>query len=359
VNTCVLEIMALMKKIKVAIVGFGKGARIYNAPIISSVEGFEITKIMTANNDNIAAAKKYFPSAKVVAGLEEITEDPEIELVVITTPNHLHKEFAEKALKAGKNVVVEKPFTPTVDEANELIELAGKNNRILSVHHNRRWDSDFLSIKKILKEKKLGKIVEYEAHFDRFRNEVKDSWKEKKELPGSGILYDLGSHLIDQALILFGLPTEVFADLRIQRENSEVIDNFELLLFYPDLKVSLKAGMLVKEKGPTFNVFGRNGSFTKYGEDSQEESLKLGLKPKDLPDWGMEPQEIWGKLNTVEKSLSVKSERGNYTKFYQNIYDAITLKEELLVKPEEARDVIKVIEIALKSQIEKCRVAFS
>ncbi len=347
-----------MKKIKVAIVGFGKGARIYNAPIISSVEGFEVTKILTTNNENIAAAKMDFPSAIVVAGFKEITEDPEIELVVITTPNHLHKELAEKALKAGKNVVVEKPFTPTVDEANELIELARKNNKILSVHHNRRWDSDFLTIKKILKEKKLGVIVEYEAHFDRFRNEVKDSWKEKRELPGSGILYDLGSHLIDQALILFGLPTKVFADLRIQRKNSEVIDNFELILFYPDLKVSLKAGMLVKEKGPTFSIFGRNGSFLKYGEDSQEESLKLGLKPKNLPDWGMEPQEIWGKLNTVEESLSVKSERGNYTKFYQNIYNAITTKEDLLVKPEEARDVIKVIELALKSQTKKCLVAF-
>ena len=158
---------------------------------------------------------------------------------------------------------------------------------------------------------------------------------------------------------MFGLPTEVFADLRIQRENSEVIDNFELLLFYPHLKVSLKAGMLVKEKGPTFSIFGRNGSFLKYGEDSQEEALKLGLKPKDLLDWGMEPQEIWGKLNTVEESLFVQSERGNYTKFYQNIYNAIAGKEDLLVKPKEARDVIKVIELALKSQAEKRRVAFS
>lgn len=348
-----------MKKIKVAIVGFGKGARIYNAPVISSVDGFEIAKIMTANNENIAAAKKDFPNTKVIAGFEEITEDPEIELVVITTPNHLHKEFAEKALKAGKHVVVEKPFTPTVAEADELIQLALKNKRIISVHHNRRWASDFLSVKKLLKEKKLGVIVEYEAHFDRFRNEVKDGWKEKREIPGSGILFDLGSHLIDQALVLFGLPTEVFADLRIQRENSEVIDNFELLLFYPHLKVSLKAGMLVKEKGPSFSIFGRNGSFLKYGEDPQEESLKLGLKPKNSPVWGMERQEIWGKLNTVEESIFVKSERGNYTEFYQNIYNAITGQEDLLVKPEEARDVIKVIELALKSQAEKCRVTFS
>jgi len=353
------KIISLMKKINVAIVGFGKGARIYNAPDISSVEGFEISKIMTTNNENIAAAKKDFPNAKVVAGFEEITEDPEIDLVVITTPNHLHKEIAEKALNAGKHVVVEKPITPTVAEADELIQLAEKNNRILSVHHNRRWDSDFLTIKKLLEEKKLGVIVEYEVHFDRFRNEVKDGWKEKSEIPGSGILFDLGSHLIDQALVLFGLPTEVFADLRIQRENSEVIDNFELMLFYPGLKVSLKAGMLVKEKGPTFSIHGRNGSFLKYGDDPQEESLKLGLKSKDLPDWGMEPQEIWGKLNTVEESLTVKSERGNYTKFYQNIYNVITGKEDLLVKPEEARDVIKVIELALKSQAEKRRVAFS
>ncbi|MFN4764626.1 oxidoreductase [Gillisia sp. Q332] len=347
-----------MKKIKVAMAGFGKGGSIYNAPIISSIEGLEITKILTTSAENIKTAKQDFPEAEVISEYDKILNDHEIDLVIITTPNHLHKEFAEKALKAGKNVVVEKPFTPSVREANELTALASSQNKILSVHHNRRFDSDFLSIQKLLKQKKLGEIVSYTSHFDRFRTEVKDSWKEEKENPGSGILYDLGSHLIDQALVLFGLPEEVFADIRIQRKNAKVPDYFELLLFYPNLKVSLNAGMLVKEKGPTFSIHGSKGSFIKYGADPQEEQLKNGLKPNDSSDWGLESEKIWGTLNTIEETSTLKSERGDYRIFYQNIYNAITGNEELLVKPEQARDVIKVIELAIQSNAEKRRVEF-
>ena len=338
-----------MKKIKVALAGFGKGGRIYNAPIISSVEGFQIHKIMTSSQENIEAAKQDYPGAVVVQNFSEITNDPEVDLVVILTPNHLHKDFAIKALEADKHVVVEKPFTPTTKDADELIALAQKKNKIISVNHNRRWDSDFLTIEKLVRENKLGKVVEFESHFDRFRAEIKDSWKEEKEIPGSGILYDLGSHLIHQALVLFGNPTELFADLRKQRENSEVIDNFELLLFYPDLKVTLKAGMLVKEKGPTYSVFGRKGTFLKYGVDVQEEALKNGQKPEDQSNWGKEPGEIWGKLNTIDGEQNIESEQGDYSKLYQNVYNAITAQEDLITTPEEARDVIKIIELAVKS----------
>ncbi len=259
-----------MKKVRTAIAGYGKGGRIYNAPIISSVDGFVITTILTSSEENIKAAIKEYPKAKIVSDYGKILKDPEIDLVIITAPNHFHKPLAEKALHAGKHVVVEKPFTPTVKEAEELIEVAQKNNLVLSVNHNRRWDSDILTIKKLLKENRLGKVVEYEAHFDRFRTEIKDNWKEESNVPGSGILYDLGSHLIDQALMLFGKPSEVFADLRKQRENSEVTDNFEILLFYPDLKVTLKAGMMVPNPGPSFSVFGRKGSYIKFGRDPQE-----------------------------------------------------------------------------------------
>lgn len=346
-----------MEKLNVALVGFGNGGQFYNAPVISSVDGLEIKKIMTSRHAE--PAKKDFPEAVVVQDFLEVTGDPAIDLVVITTPNHLHKKFAEPALNADKHVVVEKPFTPNIKDADELISLAKKKNKILSIHHNRRWDSDFLTIQQILKEKKLGEIVEYEAHFDRFRNEIKEGWKEEKEVEGSGILYDLGSHLIDQALVLFGNPQEIFADLRIQRKGSEVIDNFEVLLFYPDLKVSLKAGMLVKEKGPTYSVFGRKGSFIKYGVDVQEEALKNGRKPKDDPDWGKEPKSIWGKLNTLDEEKPVQSEPGNYTRFYRNVYNSILGKEDLLVKPEEARDVIKVIELAMQSNKERCRIKFN
>lgn len=347
-----------MKIVQTGIVGYGNGGRLFNATILDSVEGFRITKIMTSNESNISAARADFPAAEVVSKFTDLTKDPDIDLVVITTPNHLHNELAKKALKAGKNVVVEKPFTPTVEEADELIQLASKNNLVLSVNHNRRWDSDFLTVKKIVEGKKLGDIVDYEAHFDRFRNEVANGWKEDKKNAGSGILYDLGSHLIDQALTLFGPPKEIYADLRKQRKNAEVPDNFEVLLYYPNLKASLKASALVKEKGPTYSLHGTKGSFLKYGIDSQEEMLKSGLKPTGNWGWGQESQELWGKLDVLEESAIIESETGDYRKFYQNIYEAITQNAELEVKPEQAREVIRVIERALQSSKEKRVVPF-
>lgn len=339
-----------MQKIKVALAGFGSGGRIYNAPIIAALDEFLIMKILTGNPDNIQAANQDFPEAEVVQEYSDILEDTEIDLVVITTPNHLHKEYAEKALMAGKHVVVEKPLSPTYAEAEYLTALAAKRNRILSVNHNRRWDSDIRTIRKIIQGKQLGKVVEFESHFDRFRPEIKNSWKEKDDNPGSGILYDLGSHLIDQALWLFGPPTKVFAHLRAQREKSEVVDNFEVLLLYPDLKVTLKAGMLVKEPGPRYQVFGNKGSFIKSGMDVQEEALKNGRKPG--PDWGKEPQHLWGRISTIEGSELVESETGDYREFYKNIAAAIRGEEELQVSPQQASMVIKVIELAYRSHSE-------
>lgn len=344
--------MIKMKKLKVAIAGYGAGGRFYNAPIIDSVEGMHITKILTSSPDNIKAAKKDFPGVEVVQDYEKILNDPEVELVVLPLPNHLHTEFASKALEANKHVVLEKPITPSLEEADHLIRLAKERKRILSVNHNRRWDSDILSIKKLLEEKTLGEIVEYEAHFDRFRPEIKNSWKEKESNPGSGILYDLGSHLIDQALMLFGVPTKIFADLRAQRENSEVVDNFELILYYHNLKVTLKAGMLVKEPGPRYQLFGRKGSFTKFGMDVQEENLKKGMKPKENPEWGKEPKEIWGTLSTEEGVRKMESEVGDYRNFYRNVYEAIRNNESLEVTPEDARRVIQIIEFAQQSNKE-------
>ena len=260
-------------------------------------------------------------------------------------------------MEAGKHVLVEKPFTSHVKEANDLIQLAHQKQLLLSVHHNRRWDSDFRTVKKVIENGTLGRIVEYEAHFDRFRTEIKGGWKENTRNSGTGILYDLGSHLIDQALTLFGLPKEVFADIRIQRDGATVPDAFELLLFYPNLKVTLKAGTLVKEKGPIYQVFGTRGSFVKYGADVQEEALKKGEDPNN-PDWGVEPNEIWGKLNTVDEEKYVESEAGNYPFLYHNLYKAITAGEALAVTPQQARDVIKIIEAAQQSQDERRVVNF-
>ncbi len=229
----------------------------------------------------------------------------------------------------------------------------GKNDLILSINHNRRWDSDARTVRKLLKNGILGEVVEYEAHFDRFRDKIKPGWKEDPDNPGSGILYDLGSHLIDQALMLFGTPKEVFADISIHRKDAKVPDNFHLLLFYPHTRVILRAGILVKEKGPTISINGSKGSFVKYGADPQEEVLKNGEKPKDHPGWGKESREIWGKLNTTSEEKLLESEPGDYRLLYQNLYEAIVNGAALEVTPQQARDVIKVIEMAQKSSRER------
>lgn len=219
-----------MKQLQTAFVGFGAGGRIYNAPILASVPGFSVNKILTSSPQNIAAAKEDFPEAEIVSDYQNILNDSEIELVIIVLPNHLHFSFAKKALEAGKHVLLEKPFCVTTSEADELIAIAEAKQRVLTVNHNRRWDSDFRTVKKIVENGILGEITECEIHFDRFRPEIKPGWKENPENPGSGILYDLGSHLIDQALTLFGMPEKIFADIRIQRKQATVPDAFELLL---------------------------------------------------------------------------------------------------------------------------------
>lgn len=343
--------------INVGLVGYGVGGGVFHAPIINSVSNLHLHSIVTRNPVREEEAKNSYPWIYIVNDLETLLSNKKIELIVIATPNTLHKEMAKKALLAGKHVVVDKPFTTNSKDADELIELAKEQGKILTVHHNRRWDSDFLTVKKIIEGNLLGNLVEYEAHFDRFRNYIKEnSWKEEN-LPGGGVLFDLGSHLIDQALLLFGLPKEVTGDLRIQRRGSKVLDYFEIILGYENLKVSLQSGMLVRELGPHFILKGDKGSFVKYGMDVQEETLKQGITPLDIEDWGIEPKEIWGTLNTDIKDLhcrgTVESLRGDYRVFYENIGDAIMGKEELLVKASQARDVIKIIEIAMKSNKEK------
>lgn len=352
----------MIRDVNIGLIGYGLAGRVFHAPMIDCVEGLNLYKVYVTNQENIKKLKASFKDAIVASSIDEVFQDEDIELVVIATPNASHYLLAKKALENGKHVVLEKPFTITSKEADELIALAKLKNILLTVHHNRRWDSDFRTVKKVVESSMLGEIVEYEAHFDRFRSQLKvNSWKEKNDL-GSGILYDLGSHLIDQAQCLFGLPEEVFADLRIQREGSEIVDNFEVILNYKNLKVTLKSGMLVKEIGPHFTVLGTRGSFVKHGMDVQENDLKNGFFPKNHEDWGKEPQGLWGTINTEVNGLNVigkvESEVGDYTIFYKNVYQAILENEMPLVNPAQARNTIRIIELAEKSNSERKWVKF-
>ena len=352
-----------MHNLRTGIIGFGLSGRVFHAPFIDMVDGFELTKISTANPAAIDLIQNRYPDTEIVPGAEEIINDKSIDLVIVTSPNTVHFKWAKEALLAGKHVVVEKPFTNTTAEADELIELSKKTGKILTAYHNRRFVSDTKTVKEILKSGLLGDVVDYETHFDRFRPEPRPTgyWRENP-LPGSGIFYDLGSHLIDQALHFFGLPQSITAHIRTQRPWAKADDCFDVKLHYPTHTATLKSTMLARIPGPTFQIHGAKGSFVKYGLDVQEENLNKGMIP-NTPDWGKEPQSIWGKLVTdfegVKMEATVESENGDYREFFINLRDAIHGKAQLAVKPEEARNVIRIIELAFESSRERRTVDFS
>ena len=346
-------------EIGVGLIGYGMAARVFHAPLIEAAPRLRLRKIVERRGEE---SRRRHPQVEVVRDAAELLRDDEIELVVIATPNHTHFELARQSLVAGKHVVVEKPFTNTSAQAQQLIELARSEQRLISVHHNRRWDGDFLTVRKILEDRLLGRLVEYESHYDRFRNYPRaNAWREE-EGDGGGLLYDLGSHLIDQALVLFGRPRALTADLRVQREFARAVDDFTLTLDYGDLKATLKAGMLVREPRPRFRLHGAEGSYVKHGMDPQEEALKRGGAPGGA-GWGEEPAERWGRLDTQVGGLRVvgrvETLAGRYQSYYENVADAIGGRAELAVKPEEALDTIRLIELAHESNARKCTVPFS
>jgi len=343
--------------VRVGLIGYGMAGEVFHAPAIAVIPELKLTKVVERRSTK---CQNRYPWVETVNDTEELLQDQNIDLVVVATPNTSHFELVQKALLANKHVVVEKPFTPTSQQATELIELAQQRDRLLSIHHNRRWDGDFLTVKQILKNGLVGNLVEYEVHFDRFRNQIKTNWREYDE-PGSGILYDLGSHLIDQALDLFGLPDTVTADIRMQRPGVKTADAFELILNFGNLKVTAKAGQLVRELGPHFVLHGTAGSFIKYGMDPQEDALKQGRLPEGS-DWGKESQESWGTLNTDINGLhfygKIETLPGCYPAYYQNVYNAITQQSELIVKPEQARNTIQIIERAMESHAQRRTLNF-
>ncbi|MEM8896792.1 MAG: oxidoreductase [Bacteroidota bacterium] len=335
--------------IKVGLFAYGMSGKVFHMPLLDHDPNFQVSKVL--ERSRITASQDY-PYLTVVKKAEELLEDPDIELIIVNTPEATHASLCKQALEAGKHVVSEKAFTVTSQEAQELIQLADEKELILSVFQNRRWDSDFLTVKKVIEEGLLGRIVSFESHFDRYRTFIKPAtWKED-DAPGTGILYNLGSHLIDQALVLFGEPQEVFADLRVVRTHGRVPDYFSLILFYPTFTATLKASYLVRGRHPKYQVLGETGSFKKFGMDPQEDALKAGI-PYGSAGWGEEEEHNWGELDTrisgLDLTARVQSIPGSYLSFYANIFEAIRQGKPLEVQAETALKTIQIIESSYES----------
>ena len=347
----------MQQPIKVGLAAYGMSGEVFHAPLLNCNKGFELTKILERKTEK---SKLRYKNVEIVRTFDALISDADIELVVINTPDNTHYDLCKSALLANKHVVVEKPFVLLSKHGQELIELAEEKDLVLSVFQNRRWDGDYMTVRQIVDKGLVGRLVEYESHFDRYRNFIRHSWKEDPA-SGSGTLYNLGSHLIDQALDLFGFPLWVYADINIFRTGGKVDDRFVLNLGYRDVRVTLKASYLVREPSPRYILHGTNGSFVKSGIDPQEEDLKSEKLP-DSKEWGKEPPENWGKLNTQVSDLhfvgKVETLSGNYQVYYDNIYDAIRNKKELIVTARQANATIKIIEAAILSNEEQQRVTF-
>ncbi|MCB0608347.1 MAG: Gfo/Idh/MocA family oxidoreductase [Lewinella sp.] len=337
------------KKIKTGLCSYGMSGLVFHGPLLRIHPGFEVTHVLERTKNHSAAL---YGREVIVRDFNDLISDRALDLIVVNTPDHTHYEMAKAALNAGKHVVVEKPFVQEAAQAEELIALAKQKGLVLTIFQNRRWDSDFLTVRRVIDNGFLGRLVEFESHYDRYRNFIQPgTWKESAE-NGAGIVYNLGSHLIDQALCLFGKPAGVYADLRIVRTDGEVQDFFDIDLIYPDVKVKLKSSYLVRESGPRFILHGTEGSFLKWGLDPQEDELKKGTLP-NAPGWGAEPEAEWGLLNTTLGGLHLKGRvetvPGNYPAFYANLYDVLTAGADLAVKPGEALLAMQVIGAVFES----------
>lgn len=346
-----------MNKIKTGLAAYGMSGKVFHAPFISTNPHFELTAI-TERSKNLA--KERYPQSRIVRSFEELIGMEELELIIVNTPDSTHYEYTRLALEAGKHVIVEKPFTTTAEQGEELVALAATKGLVLSVYQNRRWDSDFLTVKEILSKKLLGRLVEFQSTFPRYRNFIRsDSWKETGK-QGGGLTYNLGAHVIDQAIQLFGLPEAVFADIDVLRTGGLVDDYFIIHLLRPakapDVKITLKASLLMCEPEPRFTLHGTEGSFVKYGLDRQEADLIDGLLPT-LPYWGEENESIWGLLHTQKDGIISRNKypslAGVYNAFYENIYQSVRNKESLQTDARGILNVIRLIEAAWQSSKEK------
>jgi scyllo-inositol 2-dehydrogenase (NADP+) len=336
--------------IEVGLVGFGLAGRAFHAPVIRAVPGLHLAAIVQRSGNE--AAEKY-PDVRIMRSLDELLAINEIRLIVIATPNDTHYSFARQCLEAGRDVLVDKPFTTTLEEAASLVQLAKNAGRLLTVYQNRRYDGDFQAILKLVMDGTLGHIVRFETAYDRFRPQRKPSaWRETRR-PGSGILFDIAPHLIDHALMLFGLPEAVMADVRVEREGAVADDAFDITLHYPRrVRAVLRSSILAAAPRPRFILLGTQGSFVKQTFDPQEMNLRRGYIPSDAA-WGAEPEENWGVLTVPSGDAfterRIPSAACDYRDFYANLRDAILENAKLAVTPGWSLDVMRLILLARDS----------
>lgn len=342
-----------MQKIRTALLSFGMSGRVFHAPFITEHPGFDFVGAWERSKKNL---HQHYPEAKSYPSLESVLADETIDLIVVNTPTNSHYELSKKSLEANKHIVVEKAFTTTVAEAEELKALAIKKHKVLSVYQNRRWDSEFRTLQHVIKQGVLGDLVEVSISYDRFNPALSPKLHKEIPGPGAGIVYDLGPHLIDQALTLFGKPTAVFASMDVLRPTSQVEDYVEILLYYSKLHVRIRASYFVREPAPSYILHGTKGSFLKSRADVQEATLQAGQKPVRA-DWGEEPEQGYGFLHTeVNGSIvkeRIKSLPGNYMLYYEGMYQSIMNHQQPPVTADDGIMVMRVIEAAYQSHREQ------
>jgi predicted dehydrogenase len=335
--------------IHTALLSYGMSGRVFHAPFIHLHPNMQLVGAWERSKQLI---QNDYPEVISYTSLEALLADDSVELVIVNTPTNTHFEYAKKALLTGKDVVVEKAFTTTVQEAEELKMIGEKVGKKIAVFQNRRWDSDYQTVKQVIDNQVLGAITEMEIQFARYAPKLSPKLHKEIPNPGAGIVKDLGPHLIDQALCLFGKPQSVFADFRITRANSQVEDYFEILLYYKDKRVRLKAGYFMREPVPSYIVHGTKGSFLKSRADVQEALLLQSAKP-DITNWGAEPESEQGLLHTEKDGVIIRETiptlKGNYYEFYNKLYEALTHDKPMPVTVDDGILVMRIIDAAFAS----------
>jgi predicted dehydrogenase len=338
--------------IKTGICSFGMSGKLFHAPFIHAHPGFELSAIVERTKNE---SRKKYPASKLYRSLDEMIADESLDLIIVNTPTYTHYEYARQALEAGKQVVVEKPFMMTVKQAEEIAELAEKKKVLLSVYQNRRYDGDYLAVKNVLQQNLVGELREVEIRYDRYRPVYGGKPHKEGDLPGAGILYDLSPHLVDQALQFFGWPKALFADVWKMRHDVVAPDYFEILLYYENFRVRLKATCIARETNWAYTLHGMRGSFLQQRSDLQEQQLQNNVVPS-LTSWCPPPAEPDGILHTTINEQEVRkqttSSPGNYMGYFDDLYKALTGQAKNPVPVEDGIKTIRIIEAALKSSTE-------